>query len=166
MEDWRKNKKKKNYSYCSYSATWTNQSGTIATVQNLGGKKGSLHQKGHCRGIASSYIVSRKKSTNRWLEKKKKYILNKQKVLWGAKTWTFMLGLKPHLLTRMHPRRRKCLEKPHSGWSCGEMFEGTSPRGLSSSDLTNVGQVSFCLTWVIFQEIPTTRIDFRCVKKG
>ena len=81
MEDWRKNKKKKNYSYCSYSATWTNQSGTIATVQNLGGKKGSLHQKGHCRGIASSYIVSRKKSTNRWLGKKKKYILNKPKVL-------------------------------------------------------------------------------------
>ena len=67
-----KTKKKKNYSYCSYSATWTNQSGTIATVQNLGGKKGSLHQKGHCRGIASSYIVSRKKSTNRWLGKKKK----------------------------------------------------------------------------------------------
>ena len=77
-----------------------------------------------------------------------------------------MLGLKPHILTRMHPRRRKCLERLHSGWSCGEMFEGTSLRGLSSSDLTNVGQVSFCLTWVIFQEIPVTKIDFRCVKKG
>ena len=79
MEDWRKNKKKKNYSYCSYSATWTNQSGTIATVQNLGGKKGSLHQKGHCRGIASSYIVSRKKSTNRWLGKKKKIHIEQTK---------------------------------------------------------------------------------------
>ena len=77
-----------------------------------------------------------------------------------------MLGLKPHLLTRMHPRRIKCLERPYSGWSCREMFENTSPRGLSSSDLTNVDQVSFCLTWVIFQEIPATKIDFRCVKKG
>ena len=73
--------KKKNYNYYSYSATWANQSGIVAIVQNLGEKKGSLHQKalhqkGHCRGIASSYIVSRKKSTNRWLGKKKKYILN------------------------------------------------------------------------------------------
>ena len=30
----------------------------------LGGKNGSLHQKEHRRGIASFYIVSRKKSTN------------------------------------------------------------------------------------------------------
>ena len=37
-------------------------------------KKNSLHQKGHCRGIASSYIISRKKSTNRWLGKKKVHI--------------------------------------------------------------------------------------------
>ena len=56
-------------------------------------------------------------------------------------------------------------EKAHSGWSCREMFEGSGPRELSSSDLTNVSQVSFCLTWVIFQEIPATKIDFRCVKK-
>ena len=56
-------------------------------------------------------------------------------------------------------------EKAHSGWSCREMFEGSGSRGLSSSDLTNVSQVSFCLTWVIFQEIPAMKIDFRCVKK-
>ena len=61
--------KKKSYSYCSYSATWTNQSSTIATVQNLGGKNDSLHQKGHYRDIASSYLVGRKKSTNRWLKR-------------------------------------------------------------------------------------------------
>ena len=30
---------KKNGSYCSYSATWTNQSGTVVIVQNLGEKK-------------------------------------------------------------------------------------------------------------------------------
>ena len=89
-----------------------------------------------------------------------------KKLLWGAKTWTFMVGIKPHLLTRMRPRRIKCLERPHSGWSCREIFEDTSPRGLSSSDLTNVDQVSFFLTWVIFQEIPATKIDFRYVKKG
>ena len=86
--------------------------------------------------------------------------------MWGAKAWTFMLGLKLHLLIRMRPRRRKCLEMPHNRWSCKEMFEGTSPRGLSSLNLTNVSQVSFCLTWVIFQEILATKIDFRCVKKG
>ena len=28
-----------------------------------------------------------------------------------------MLGLKPHLLTRMHSRRKKCQERPHSRWS-------------------------------------------------
>ena len=55
--------------------------------------------------------------------------------------------------------------KAHSGWSCKEMFEGSSSRGLSSSDLTNVNQLSFCLTWVIFQEILATKIDFRCVRK-
>ena len=77
-----------------------------------------------------------------------------------------MLGLNPHLLTRMYPRRRKCLERPHSRWSCREMFEGTSPRELSSSDLTNDSQVNFGLTWVTFQEIPATKIDFRCTRKG
>ena len=83
----------------------------------------------------------------------------------GAKAWNFILGLKLHLLTKIHPRRSKCLERPHSGWSCREMFEGSGPRGLSSSDLTNVSQVNFYLTWVIFQEIPVTKIDFRCVRK-
>ena len=65
--------KKKGCSYCCYSATWTNQSGTVAIIQNLGKKNGSLHQKRHDRGIASSYMVSRKKSTNQWLKKKKVY---------------------------------------------------------------------------------------------
>ena len=77
-----------------------------------------------------------------------------------------MLGPKPHLLTRIRPRSRKCLEGPHSMWSCREMFEGTSLRGLSSSDLTNVSQVNFGLTWVTFQEGPVTKIDFRCARKG
>ena len=86
--------------------------------------------------------------------------------MWGAKTSTFILGLKPHLLTKMRSRRRKCLERPHGGWTCREMFEGNGPRGLSSSDLTNVSQVSFGLTWVNFQEIPATKIDFKCARKG
>ena len=76
-------------------------------------------------------------------------------MLWGAKVLTLILDLKPHLPTRIRPRRSKCLE----------MFEGTGSRGLSSSNLTNVSQVSFCLTWVSFQDIPATKIDFRCVKK-
>ena len=57
------------------------------------------------------------------------------------------------------------MERAHSGWSCREMFEGTGLIGLSFSDLTNVSQVSFCLTWVIFEEILVMKIDFRCVKK-
>ena len=83
----------------------------------------------------------------------------------GAKAWNSILGLKLHLLTKIHPRRSKCLERPHSGWSCKEIFEGSSLRGLSSLDLTNVSQLSFCLTWVIFQEILATKIDFRCIRK-
>ena len=51
-------------------------------------------------------------------------------------------------------------------WSCREMFEGTSPRGLSSSNPTNVSQVNFGLTWVTFQEGPAMKIDFRCARKG
>ena len=48
--------------HCSnYSKLW---------VGGGGGGEGSLHQKEHCRGIASFYIISRKKSTNRWLKKK------------------------------------------------------------------------------------------------
>ena len=58
------------------------------------------------------------------------------------------------------------MEKPHSRWSYREMFEGTNPRGSFSSDLTNVSQVNFALTWVTFQEIPATKIDFRCTRKG
>ena len=58
------------------------------------------------------------------------------------------------------------MERPHSRWSYREMFEGTSPRGSSSSDLMNVSQVNFDLTWVTFQEIPAMKIDFRCARKG
>ena len=54
------------------------------------------------------------------------------------------------------------MEKPHGRWSYREMLEGTSLRGSSSSDLTNISQVNFTLTWVIFQEIPAMKIDFRC----
>ena len=85
--------------------------------------------------------------------------------MWGeAKTRTFMLGTNPHLLTRMRLKSRKCLKRPHSMWSCREMFEGTSPRGLSSLNLTNVSQVNFGLTWVTFHESPATKIDFRCAR--
>ena len=42
----------------------------------------------------------------------------------------------------------KCLEIPHRGQPCREMFKDTGLRGLSSSDLTNVSQMSFCLTQV------------------
>ena len=45
-----------------------------ATDQNLGKKNGSLHQKRHYRDIVSFYIVSRKKSTNWWLKKKKIHV--------------------------------------------------------------------------------------------
>ena len=57
------------------------------------------------------------------------------------------------------------MERLHGRWSCREMFVGNDPRGLSSSDLTNVSQVSFCLIWVIFQEIPVTKIDFKGIRK-
>ena len=41
------------------------------------------------------------------------------------------------------------------------MLKGTGPRGSDPSDLTNVCQVNFVLTYVTFQEIPVTKIDFR-----
>ena len=40
------------------------------------------------------------------------------------------------------------MERPQSGWSCKERFEGNSPRGSYSSNLTNVSQVGIHLTWV------------------
>ena len=43
----------------------------------------------------------------------------------GAKAWTFILGLKPYLLIKMHLRRSKCLERPHCESSCKEMFVGS-----------------------------------------
>ena len=83
----------------------------------------------------------------------------------GAKAWTFILGLKPYLLMGMCPRRSKWLERPQSEWPCKERVEGISPRGSSSSDLTNVNQVGIRLTCVTFQEIPAMKIDFRCVRR-
>ena len=77
-----------------------------------------------------------------------------------------MLGLKPHLLARVRPRRKKRLGKPHSSWTNREMFKGISPRGSSSSDLMNVSKVNLVLTWVIFQEAPVVKIDFRGTGKG
>ena len=76
------------------------------------------------------------------------------------------MGLKPRLLARVRPRRRKRLGKPHNRWTNREMFKGTSPRESSSSDLTNVSKVNFVLTWVTFQEVPAMKIDFRCTRKG
>ena len=46
------------------------------------------------------------------------------------------------------------------------MFKGISPRGSSSSDLTNVSKMNFVSIWVTFQEVPTMKIDFRCTRKG
>ena len=76
------------------------------------------------------------------------------------------MGLKPRLLARVRPRRRKHLGKAHSRWTNREMFKGTSPRESSSSDLTNVSKVNFVLIWVTFQEVPAMKIDFRCTRKG
>ena len=77
-----------------------------------------------------------------------------------------MLGLKPRLLARVRPRRRKHLGKPHSGWANREMFKNTSPRESSSSDLSNVSKVNFVLIWVTFKEVSTMKIDFKCTGKG
>ena len=77
-----------------------------------------------------------------------------------------MLDLKPQLLTRVRLRKRKRLERPHSRWTNREMFKGISPRKSSSSDLTNFNKVNFVLTWVTFQEVPATKINFRCARKG
>ena len=76
------------------------------------------------------------------------------------------MGLKPRLLTRVRPRRKKHLEKPHSRWTNREMFKDTSPRESFSSDLTNVSKVNFILTLVTFQEVLAKKIDFRCTGKG
>ena len=70
----------------------------------------------------------------------------------GAKTSTFYVGAQAPFANKNTSEEEK-------------MFEGTSSRGSSSSDLTNVSQVNFALTWVTFQEIPATKIDFRCVRK-
>ena len=37
------------------------------------------------------------------------------------------------------------------------MFKSISPRGSSSSDLTNVSKVNFVLPWVTFQEAPAMK---------
>ena len=76
------------------------------------------------------------------------------------------MDLRPQLLTRVRPRRRKRLGMPHSRWTNREMFKGTSPRESPSSDLTNVSKVNFVLTLVTFQGVPAIKIDFRCTRKG
>ena len=79
--------------------SWLNQLGIVATVQNFKKKKKEdkvaqqngtvdvqsaktldVECKNTVRAFALLYI--RKKSTNLWLKKKKKYILNKPKVLY------------------------------------------------------------------------------------
>ena len=77
-----------------------------------------------------------------------------------------MLDLRPQLLTKVRPRRRKRLGRPHSSWTNREMFKGTSLRESLSLDLTNVSKVNFVLTWVTFQEVPAMKIDFRCTRNG
>ena len=42
-----------------------------------------------------------------------------------------------------------------------KMLKGTGLRVSNSSDLTNVCQVNFTLTYVTFQEIPAMKIGFR-----
>ena len=76
------------------------------------------------------------------------------------------MGLKPRLLARVRPSRKKRLGKPHSSWANREMFKGTSPRESSFSDLSNVSKVNFVLIWVTFQEVLIMKIDFRCIGKG
>ena len=46
------------------------------------------------------------------------------------------------------------------------MFKGISPRGSSSSDLTNVSKMNFVSIWVTFQEVPAMKINFRYTGKG
>ena len=46
------------------------------------------------------------------------------------------------------------------------MFKGISPRGSSSSDLTNVSKMNFVSIWVTFQEVPAMKINFRYIGKG
>ena len=76
------------------------------------------------------------------------------------------MGLKPNLLVRVCLRRKKRLGKSHSSWTNRKMFKDISPRGSSSSDLTNVSIANFVLPWVTFQEAPAMKIDFRCTGKG
>ena len=56
----------------------------------------------------------------------------------GVKAWTFILGLKPHLLMGMHPRRSKWREKPQGKWSCKEKVEGSSPKGSGGDKDTEI----------------------------
>ena len=79
---------------------------------------------------------------------------------------SFCVGPKPRLLARVRSRRRKRLEKPHSGWANRKTFKSTSLRESSSSDLSNVSKVNFVLILVTFQEVPAKKIDFRCTGKG
>ena len=104
-----------------------------------------------------------------YMDKSKFYFFSSGKreklKFWGAivraKAWTLILGLKPHLLMRMRPRRSKWLGRSQNRWSCQKRVEGRGPRRSSSSDRTNLSQAGIRVTWVIFQETPTMKIDFR-----
>ena len=69
-KDWKKEKKKKKKacSYYSYSAAWTNQMALKQRFKTWG-KKWLTTRKGHCRGIASFYIISRRKMHKLMIEK-------------------------------------------------------------------------------------------------
>ena len=75
---------------------------------------------------------------------------NRIKLVWGQKLELLYWALKPYLLMGMRSRRSKRLERLQSEWSCKERVEGSSLRGSSFSNLTNVSQIGIRLTWVIF----------------
>ena len=78
----------------------------------------------------------------------------------------FYVGPQAPITNKSTFEEEKMLGKPHSMWTNREMFNDTSPRESSSLDLANVGKVNFVLTWIIFQEVPVMKIDFRCTRKG
>ena len=64
----------------------------------------------------------------------------------GGKDLNFYVEPQAPFTNKNASEEEKMLGNAHSRWSCREMFKGTCPRGLSSSDLMNVSQVNFGLT--------------------
>ena len=64
----------------------------------------------------------------------------------GGQDLSFCVELKAPFTNNNTSEEEKMLERPHSRWSYREMSKGTSPKGSSSLDLTNVSQVNFALT--------------------